>query len=99
MYIQPNSAGLNHIGFASSANSSERMSGFRLVGKTIFWESDAGSLETYFYAVPTTIDDVYNLMWGKEGGSAPGAVPVALRQLEPSSRGIEQLLLKARTIF
>ncbi|GME31113.1 hypothetical protein F4775DRAFT_568041 [Neofusicoccum parvum] len=85
MYIQPNATGLNDMGFTSSANSSQTTTGFLFYGKTLFWKSDSGSLETQFYAVPTTIDNVYSLTWGEDGGSMSGVVPVSLRLTEPSS--------------
>ncbi|OJD38658.1 cytochrome p450 protein [Diplodia corticola] len=84
-YINPNGSAFDSVQISDSAPSdSYTDTGFVFYGNWLFWKSDAGKLESKFYATPSDENGVWTLKWNAGSSDDGTSVPISLRTIAPS---------------
>ncbi|QKX53199.1 uncharacterized protein TRUGW13939_00275 [Talaromyces rugulosus] len=84
----PKSSG-QPLGFTTNINSAEVTTGsWHFYGEYAFIENSAGQLESHFFAQPTDVDGVYNILWSLSDQAqlaSPEIKSISIRTIPPAS--------------
>jgi hypothetical protein len=84
----PKSSG-QPLGFTTNTNSAEVTTGsWHFYGEYAFIENSAGQLESHFFAQPTDVDGVYNILWSVSDQAqlaSPEIKSISIRTIPPAS--------------
>ncbi|KAK1980439.1 hypothetical protein LZ30DRAFT_782754 [Colletotrichum cereale] len=68
-----------------STTPDRQTNGFTFYGSVVIVEGGSGSVESMWYATPSSIDGIYSLKWNATGDAADDKIILALKKTPPSN--------------